>query len=129
MKQYIRIPVEIITEKRPHRTDSIFYAGKDIARVRVLNREYVLTTAGEYHFSIGDKDYDEHAPMLKRYKNIWLRQMERSGKMTVNNWGWFGINIWIDGKCMGYPTDCYSEYDEALNAFTELVEKDINSYA
>jgi len=125
-KKYIRIPVEIITEKRSHRTDSIFYAGKNIARVSILNREYVLTTAGEYEFWYNGKFYDEHAPMLKRYKNIWLRQMEDSGKMVVDNWGWFGINVWIDGKCQDYPTDVYSEYDEALNAFIEFVEKDLN---
>ena len=49
----IRIPVKILVPKKNRfQTDSIFYAGRAIAEVVIGNREYVLTTAGEYRFSL-----------------------------------------------------------------------------
>jgi hypothetical protein len=54
----------------------------------------------------------------------------------VENWGWFGINIWQkrpdipvltpgQDQCLDFPTDAYSSYDEAMEAFIAIVEKDL----
>jgi hypothetical protein len=52
MNLYIKIPIKILTPKIPGKQDSFFYAGKDIAEVKVRDRTYVLTTAGEYRFTL-----------------------------------------------------------------------------
>jgi hypothetical protein len=135
----IRILITILTEKIPHRTDSIFYAGKNIATVKIFDREYVLTTAGEYRFTYTDRSGktrkgDENSPILKQWKDHKIRYIDRNGGM--DNWGWFGINLWVHipktqspaskPVLMNTPTDVYSTYDEALKAFREFIEKDIN---
>ena len=116
MRTHIKVPIKIITPKiAKNKQDSIFYAGKNIAEVKVRNRTYVLTTAGHDTKikALGDKD-------------------------LISNWGWFGINVWetrpdIPGlppgkdQCLPYPTEVWSEYDEAMNAFIEYVEKDLSS--
>ena len=135
----IRIPIKIITPKISHRTDSIFYSGKNIAEVKVRNRTYVLTTAGEYNFTYTDSHGkfqagDHTCPMLKRWKDHKLRWLDRTGH--VDNWGWFGIYVWesipnIPGlprgkdRCLDTPTDVYSTYDEAMKAFVEYVTRDL----
>lgn len=121
----IRIPIRIITEKKQMRTDSIFYAGKSIAHVKILNRDYVLCAAGDYEFSIGNRFYNETSAIVKRLKDHGLASGQRSGKINVDNWGWFGINVWIDGHCQINPTDAYSTYDEAMKAFVKFVQEDI----
>jgi hypothetical protein len=129
----IRIPVKIITPKISHRTDSIFYSGKNIAEVKVRNRTYILTTAGEYKFTYTNASGktrvgNEHCSMLKRWKDHKIRWLDRNG--YVNNWGGFGISVWetISGQEHGvYPTpsDVYSTYDEAMKAFIKYVTKDL----
>ena len=53
MRTYIKVPIKILTPKlAENKQDSIFYAGKNIAEVKVRDRTYVLTTAGEYNFSL-----------------------------------------------------------------------------
>jgi len=66
MHKYVRIPVRIITPKKPNRQDSLFYSGKSIADVVVGNREYVLTTAGEYRFSVNDRNYDQNSYIVRQ---------------------------------------------------------------
>ena len=49
---YKELPLEIITPKiSNNRTNSLFYDGKNIARVTTAHKKYVLTTAGEYKFT------------------------------------------------------------------------------
>jgi hypothetical protein len=124
----IKLPVEIITEKIPHRTNSIFYAGKNIARIKVRDREYVLTTAGQYKFWYTDKagkrrDGDENSAILKRCKDHKIHYLDKNG--NISDWGWFGINLWVNDRCQDIPTDCYSTYDEAMESFVGFVRKDL----
>lgn len=133
----ITIPIEILTPKIPGKQDSVFYHGKNIARARIRNREYILTTAGEYCFSYKDQSGrervgDQNSAYLKNDRKIGY--LSREGLMT--NWGFFGINVWEQrpnipglpaGKdvCLDYPTDVYSCYDEALKAFKSFIETDL----
>lgn len=146
--RYIRIPITILTEKIPHRTNSIFYVGRNIAKVRVLNREYVLTTSGEYQFELEGTEYhlESDSPKtpkaVRRLKDHGLKAKERMGSLNISHWGWFGINVWENQaqsgrsedfdlgenarwECLDYPTDYYSTYDEALTAFVKFVQKEI----
>jgi hypothetical protein len=161
----ISIPVKIITKKiAQNKQDSFFYAGKNIAEVKIRNRTYVLTTAGMYQFSFitGLKNFLKDKGLLHG-KGNWGRKefkLESDSKLfpliakkyrltdyrinqltddshMVSNWGWFGINVWEQrpeipglpaGKdfCLDYPTDAYSTYDEAMEAFIAFVEEDIS---
>jgi len=138
----ITIPIQIITKKIGNiRTNSIFYAGKDIAKVKIGNKEYVLTTAGEYSFmnlwwpepgtecripfplplnDVTQKFLDEQSDIVKRLTDKRIERLDLSG--FVYNWGWFGINVWENEKCMPTPTEAYSTYDEAMKAFIEYVQ-------
>jgi len=135
----INIPVTILTPKiAKNKQDSFFYTGKDIARVKVLNREYVLTTAGLYDFrlKVKGKKHTEHYcidSITGRTKAIAKKHDLTDAKIKsmtddwhlVENWGWFGINVWENNKCLRDPLDAYSEYDEAMSAFVELINKDL----
>jgi hypothetical protein len=124
MRKAIHVPIRIITPKKPHRTDSLFYSGKSIADEVLGNREYVLTTAGEYRFNVGDRGYDQYSRIVRRMNDRTLASWKNSGKLNEDNWGWFGINLWIGGECQDTPTDVYSGYDEAMSAFVKFVESD-----
>jgi hypothetical protein len=132
---YIKIPIKILTHKIPGKSDSIFYAGKNIAEVKVRDRTYVLTTAGEYKFSYEDRRGTIHQGTEK---STVIKSWKNPDKHTyiVDNWGWFGINVWetrpnIPGlpagqdQCLDYPTDAYGDYNEAMKAFIDFVEKDL----
>jgi hypothetical protein len=121
----IILPITVVTKKlAANKTDSIFYAGKVIANLQVGNREYVLTTAGEYIFRLKPEgrvwDHRHSASLTdKDIKHLGEDDL-------VDNWGWFGINLWINGQCQTTPTDAYSSYDEAMEAFTTFIQKDLN---
>lgn len=148
MKPTIKIPVKIVTPKiAPNKQNSVFYAGQNIAEVKVLNRTYVLTTAGEYSFSLKEGEGQVS------FQSGDLAQAWTKGKLPgrrpprtftdaqikklndndlVSNWGWFGMNIWVqdekgDEVLLPDPTNVWSDYDEALKSFIELVEKDLYS--
>jgi hypothetical protein len=156
MRTYIKVPIKIITPKIPGKQDSVFYAGKNIAEVKVRDRTYVLTTAGEYTFSLeenGDTISFDSDRMIGggapgRTRNNTLSRLTGKKIKTLNdngliiNWGWFGINVWEQqpyitqtqprnfsitpkDQCLPTPTDVYSSYDEAMNAFIEYIEKDL----
>ena len=182
MRTFIKVPIKILTPKlAENKQDSIFYAGKNIAEVKVRDRTYVLTTAGEYNFSLKEpkkgasgefipprgyfsrglsRAYGFHEPaglypeeetisinssdnqddkiraVIKSLTDAKIKKLNDNG--LVENWGWFGINIWqkrpdIPGltpgqdQCLDFPTDAYSSYDEAMEAFIAIVEKDINT--
>jgi len=160
LRTHIKVPIKIITPRiAKNKQDSIFYAGKNIAEVQIRNRTYVLTTAGEYKFSLDGRrrreerrrgssliSFDSHrmigagAPGHTRYNalsKLTDKKIKTLGdRGLVENWGWFGINVWekrpdIPGlppgkdQCLLDCTDVWSEYDEALNAFIEFVEKDL----
>jgi hypothetical protein len=135
----INIPIKILTPKiAKNKQDSFFYAGKDIASVKVLNREYVLTTTGLYDFrlKIKGKRHTEHyriESVTGRTKTLAKKHDltdTRLKSMTdnwylVENWGWFGINVWENDTYLQDPVDAYSGYDEAMSAFVELINKDL----
>lgn len=142
----IELPISIITPKiSARKTNSIFYAGKNIAEIRVpgLNRTYVLTTAGEYEFRYlsGRKlpgspriTGNEKSACVARWTDKDIEELDMD---DISTWGWFGINIWqgdtsgplsmihFTNVCLDYPVDTYSTYDEALEAFQVLVQQDI----
>ena len=137
----VNVPFEICCKRKPGKLDSFFYAGNNIARAKVLNRVYVLTTAGMYDFGLinGRKRNDTvdryklESYDLRRFRNIArnyrltdkrIRRLTDDGAL-VANWGWFGINVWVDGKCLPTPTDAYSDYDEAMAAFKALIKADL----
>lgn len=129
---HIEIPVEVTTPMLTlTRKNSLFYAGKDIARVNHGKTEYILTTAGEYVFTYKSKNYsmnmfdDTKSTIsdLSELTDTKIRKMDERG--DIENWGWFGINVWIDGKCQDYPMGVYSTYDEALSSFCSYVKNDI----
>jgi hypothetical protein len=151
MRTYIKVPIKIITPKlAQNKQDSIFYAGKNIAEVKVQNKTYVLTTAGEYRFQITKKGQpftcyiDSNGESFGHTTSVRLKLTPASVKaLNFSNWGWFGINVWgkeptiiqtqpgdfsikLQKKCLEYPTEVWSEYDEALSAFIEYVEKDLS---
>lgn len=125
MKHSIEIPITIHTPKISRKkTNSIFYAGKNIASIKLCGIEYVLTTAGTYKFSLNpdSKIHDFSIPpkrVLPYLDDERIQGIDLVG--LILNWGWFGINVWVKGTCMDYPTDSYSEYDEALGGFKEFV--------
>jgi hypothetical protein len=141
MRTYIRVPIKILTPKiAQNKQNSIFYAGKNIAEVKILNRTYVLTTAGQYSFALKEG----HGTVSFESEDLlqnWLK-----GKLPgrrppriftdatiktlgdhdlVSNWGWFGINVWVDKDILSGPVEVYSNYDEALESFIAYVEKDL----
>lgn len=137
MKPVITIPVTVLTKKvAQNKQDSVFYAGHNIAEVKIRNRLYVLTTAGHYQFSLEENrpaisfDSDD-SPATKRAKAKALPKLTDAKIRTLtdndlaSNWGWFGINVWEGDTCLPEPTGVYSQYDEALKAFIEYVEKDL----
>lgn len=138
MNKSISIPVEVLCKsKGPNKQDSFFYAGNNIARVRILNREYVLTTSGMYDFAFisGRKrrDFKIASDDIRRFRTLANRLTDaRIKKLTdngalVSNWGWFGINVWEDDKCLAdTATVCYGEYDEAMTAFITFIQKDLS---
>jgi hypothetical protein len=135
----ITIPIKILTKKISRtRTDSFFYAGKSIAKVTIANRQYVLTTAGQYKFSLEGKAHSfestDWIPNTIRHLQRKLTDKKLDAiNEDVSNWGWFGINVWVESKegpqCLPTPTECYSRYDEALKAFKEYVEQDLKGQA
>jgi hypothetical protein len=149
---YIKKPITILTKKiAPHRQNSFFYAGQNIAEVKVRNRTYVLTTAGEYKFRLKEKgktiNFDCNISRDLSYlgnpgrvettillTDTKIQALDRKG--LVENWGWFGINVWetrpnIPGlppgkdQCLPIFAEVWSEYDEAMKAFIEYVELDM----
>lgn len=127
----IRVPFEIITKKiSNNKTDSIFYAGENIARCRTNTHEYVLTTAGEYRFKRktykGIRDCDEkEAPNMT---DALIKKL--SDDDMIQNWGWFGMNVWELGAFATkiYSLDCnevWSQYDEAIENFKRCVQEHI----
>lgn len=127
------IPVIIVTHKLSRvRTDSFFYDGRNIAVVKYGDKEYVLTTAGEYVFSYRGVVHNSSAddqPLLHTYVSLTdkkIKTMDEGG--FIHNWGWFGINVWEDGKLLDDAHDVvYSNYDEAMSNFIKFVHDDIIS--
>jgi len=143
-KIQVSIPINILCKRKGNnKQDSFFYAGNDIAKVKILNREYVLTTSGMYDFGLINgrrrnntiDRYTVAANDIRRFRDIArnyrltdarIKKLTDDGA-TVSNWGWFGINVWDEEEFISNTaTDCYSEYDEALNAFIDFIQKDLN---
>jgi hypothetical protein len=132
----IEIPVTIITKKiARNKTDSFFYSGKAIASVKYGNREYILTTAGMYDFTFKVGKKEDHyklesyskqfAKLVRKYKltDAHIKSLTDDGH-TIENWGWFGINVYVNDRFQDTPTDAYGTYDEAMEAFKEYVVMD-----
>jgi len=148
VKVLIEVPIHIITPMiKNNRTNSLFYAHKNIAVAQHANRVYVLTTAGDYKLSYKgnryhstvasvedvafqyDKDTNMNKPYALPIDNICQELTDTKiaaiEKDDIENWGWFGINIWVDNDLIAEPGECYSQYDEAMDHFREIVKKDI----
>lgn len=137
----VTIPVTVLTKKiAKNKTDSIFYAGKNIAEVVVgKNRKYVLTTSGYYSFHRKIDDPTDPISFDSALEDMNGRVRTAISKLTdakikklgeddlVHNWGWFGINVWVDNTCLPTPTEAYSEYDEAMEAFVAYIKQDLES--
>ena len=137
----IKIPIKILTEKIPCKQNSIFYAGRNIAEIKIINRTYVLTTSGEYRFQLkgngkaflidsDGKTNGRKPSVINKLTDAKILTMNRDD--LIGGWGWFGINVWDKDKYnrdvfLDYPTDAYSEYHEAMSAFIEFVENDIKN--
>jgi len=128
------IPVLIITRKiAENRRNSFFYDGQNIAVVKRGDKEYVLTTAGEYVFRYKDTVYNSER-MGMRFK---LKTMTDKRIKTLNdgglihNWGWFGINVYLEYNeftaVFQETHDVYSNYDEAMDNFKTFIHNDIIS--
>ena len=110
MRTYINIPNKIITPKlAKNKQDSFFYAGNNIAEVKVRDRTYVLTTAGQYSFSLEESGEPIAFDSIRRigagapggrcnlaFRTLTDKKIKALGELK-SNWGWFGINIWQKG--------------------------------
>jgi hypothetical protein len=127
----IILPIKIFTPKiARNKTNSLFYAGQNIAEVKVLNRTYVLTTAGQYRFSLDKKTVNFNDNLDDKIRAIISKLTDRKIKAlddqgNVQNWGWFGINVWNWAQLLPISFNCFSEYDEAMKAFVTEVTKNI----
>lgn len=133
----IKIPIKILIKKiAQNKQNSIFYAGMNIAEVKIKDRLYVLTTSGHYCLSLAENrtsiSFDsDNSSASKRAKLRVLPHLNDAKIKTIgdndlaSNWGWFGINVWIDDVCLPEPDDVFSEYDEALKGFITFIQKDI----
>ena len=129
---HMEIPVNILIKKLAvNRTNSFFYAGKDIAKVIYGKTDYVLTTAGEYVFTYKGLNYSMESydalkialSKLSGLTDTKIKKIDERG--DIENWGWFGINKWVNDKIQDTPTPGFTYYGEALNGFTSFVKKDI----
>lgn len=139
-KPIIQIPIKILTRKiAQNKQNSIFYAGKNIAEVKIRDKRYILTTSGFYQFSLKEDgkvySFDSHWPEVKRHCKVLAKltdaKIRRLGTEDwCSNWGWFGVNVWLSvpsfGEvCQPEPTEVSSDYDEALKSFINYIQKDI----
>jgi hypothetical protein len=95
----------------------------------VGNREYILTTTGQYSFATkinGEEIRNSTSTIVKRLNDKRIKYL--CDNDLIGNWGWYGINLWVNAQCQDVPTDCYSIYDEAMSAFKEYVKKDLEKY-
>lgn len=133
----IKIPVKILVNKiAQNKQNSVFYAGMNIAEVKIMDRLYVLTTSGHYSFSLAENrptiyfDSDD-TPATKRAKLRALPHLDDAKIKVIGdndlalNWGWFGINVWKGDICLPEPVEVFSDYDEALKGFITYIQKDI----
>jgi hypothetical protein len=139
MKTHIKIPIQILTQKiAPNKTDSIFYAGKDIAEIKIGYTSYILTTAGEYAFYLkhdsgtsglynidsNGKSYGKKPSVLIKLTDAIISRIGRDD--LVMNWGWFTVVIrsQMDNEYI-HTEEVYSSYNEAIDSFIAFVEKDL----
>ena len=136
MKITVEIPVTIYEKKlAKNKTNSIFYAGKNIAEVDICTgktrTKYILTASGAYDFyanPTGDyhgryefEDCDDAEMLLGLLTDAKIKKIE-----DPSAWGYFEIHH-LDGdfNWVGTPDQAYSDYDEAMEAFVKYVKKDI----
>lgn len=123
MNTEIKIPIKILTKKIPYRQNSIFYAGKNIASVKIGAETYILTTSGYYSFALIEDgkvyEFDTGDRVPKIVKSLTDLKLK---KVLESNWGWFTIRI--DTKLsIGHTEEVYSTYDEAIKSFIEFVTR------
>lgn len=129
-KHIIKLPITILTPKIPGKTDSIFYAGKDIASITILETEYLLTTRGYYKFWVKEKMYTfDSGDKVPRIVST-LTDKTIKGICEDGNWGWFTIEIndpksTRDNIDWGPTDEIYSDYDEAIKSFVEYIEAEL----
>jgi hypothetical protein len=122
------IPIlEIAIRKIENKTDSIFYALKNVARIRHLNKDYILTTSGAYRFiyldALGKKHHgNDFSSVLKKWTDKDIQNLHATN--SIRNWGQFVILIWtktIDTSAMKiYPAG--SSYEGAFKTFANFVK-------
>jgi len=129
------LPVQILANKiSTSKTNSIFYHGKRIASALIAREKgipyrYYLTTAGAYDFErkahIGTTRYRSEDSGFKtdHLDDVIIKKISDEG--LIHNWGWFCIERWVKDDQKGTLGECYSTYDEAMEAFLKLVPEDI----
>ena len=138
MKTHIKIPIKILIQKlAPNKTDSIFYAGKDIAKIKVGDKVYILTTAGVYNFYLkhdagtssqyevgcDGKSYGKKPSVLNKLTDAIISRIGRDD--GVMNWGWFTVIIEQPVNDYTHTEEVYSSYNEAIESFIAFVETDL----
>ena len=125
-KLAVKIPITILTPKIPGKINSIFYAGKDIARVKILGTFFTLTSSGFYKFSLDGKthQFDTGDRLPKIISS--LTDAKIKAQVNEENWGWFTVKISTD-DAIGHTEEVYSTYDEAIKSFIAFVGLYINS--
>jgi hypothetical protein len=111
------------------KTESIFYSKKVIARVRFLNKHYILTTCGDYVFHYTQfngriHQCNEFSRILTQWTDQDIQNMKSLGNFS--SWGDFAIQIktWDGETCSSniFPLKV-NFYDEALKKFLNFLEK------
>jgi hypothetical protein len=133
MKQpYVSFPIKILKKRLPRKTNSVFYAGKDIAEIKINTKLFILTTAGYYEFQYQDRSGktqkgNESSPIIKTWTDKKIKII--SDNDWISNWGWFTIEVWEqdDNKStmIKVPDTAYTTYDEAMEAFTKFIKESL----
>ena len=136
MKITVEIPVEIVTKKiARNRTNSIFYAGQNIAQVDIgsgkTRTKYILTASGTYDFytsPVGEYHgrYEFENVNDAVFLLDWLTDAKIEKIEDPSAWGYFEIHH-LDGNFdwVKTPDQAYSNYDEAMEKFVEYVRNDL----
>ena len=120
--------LEVAVRKTENKTDSVFYALMDIAKVKYGDKDYILTTSGAYRFiyidGMGKKHHgNDSSLVIERWTDKDIENLRLTG--AVRNWGQFTIVTWTrtneeDSSMELYPAG--PDYDGAFQTFIDFVK-------